>query len=552
MSDELTLDEIARLEPKFYGPTWATDGDGDFLLPEHTLGWEIAGWCLEYLEDEQGRPWRFTNEQVRFLCWWYALNDRGEFVHRRGVLQRMKGWGKDPLLAVLCLVELCGPSRFSHWADDGSPVGMRHPSPWVQVAAVARDQTMNTTKCFAYLMSDRFRTTYEIDAGQEYIRAMGGRCTLQILTSNFRKLEGSRSTFILLNETHHWVSNNGGIKMFETIDGNATKGSNRYISITNAYLPGEDSVAERQRASYEDILEGRSPDVGFLYDTIEADPQTPLTPDALRIVLPKIRGDAVWLNVEDIIASVMQTSISPARSRRMWLNQVFADADGLYQPKDWDCLSDGHEGEELERGDKIVLGFDGGRSDDATALIAIRVSDGFIQPLLIEERPATFERDQHWEVDRQRVHSAVHAAHAKYQVEAFYGDVLLWEDALSEWAQDYGPTYKVKATDRHAIAWDMRGATRRVTFAHEFLMRMVFAKNLHHAGHATPLGRALRRHVFNARRAENKVGVSFSKESRESPKKVDAYAALMIATAALDDVRRKPAKEAPGQGAWFL
>jgi hypothetical protein len=34
----------------------------------------------------------------------------GRFVYRKGVLQRMKGWGKDPLLAVICLVELVGPS----------------------------------------------------------------------------------------------------------------------------------------------------------------------------------------------------------------------------------------------------------------------------------------------------------------------------------------------------------------------------------------------------------------------------------------------------------
>jgi hypothetical protein len=48
---------------------------------------------------------------MRFILWWYAVDEFGRFVYRKGVLQRMKGWGKDPLLAVICLVELVGPSR---------------------------------------------------------------------------------------------------------------------------------------------------------------------------------------------------------------------------------------------------------------------------------------------------------------------------------------------------------------------------------------------------------------------------------------------------------
>ena len=27
--------------PHFIGPTWATDENGDWILPEHTLGWGI-------------------------------------------------------------------------------------------------------------------------------------------------------------------------------------------------------------------------------------------------------------------------------------------------------------------------------------------------------------------------------------------------------------------------------------------------------------------------------------------------------------------------------
>lgn len=37
------------------------------------------------------------------MLWWYAVDDTGRFIYRKGVLQRLKGWGKDPHLAVISL-----------------------------------------------------------------------------------------------------------------------------------------------------------------------------------------------------------------------------------------------------------------------------------------------------------------------------------------------------------------------------------------------------------------------------------------------------------------
>ena len=70
------------------GPVWATDKDGHFLLPEHTLGWQIVEWVIDYLN----LPGDLTLEQVRFILWWYAVDEQGQFVYRNGVLQRLKGW----------------------------------------------------------------------------------------------------------------------------------------------------------------------------------------------------------------------------------------------------------------------------------------------------------------------------------------------------------------------------------------------------------------------------------------------------------------------------
>ncbi|QEQ94038.1 terminase [Streptomyces phage Saftant] len=542
----MTTEEIEALEPTFLGPTWLMNDDGSWKLPEKTLGWQIAGWCAEYLKAENGGPWKFTREQLRFVLWWYAVDETGRFIYRKGVLQRLKGWGKDPLLAVMCLVEFVGPSRFSHWDENGDPVGVAHPQAWVQIAAVSRDQTRNTMTLMPSLMSDHFIKTFGIKAGAELIRANGGRQRLEAVTSSFRALEGGRSTFVVLNETHHWVRGNNGDKMYETIDGNATKKDARYLAITNAYLPGEDSVAERMREAFEKIREGRALDIGFLYDSIEAHAKTPLSPEALRIVLPKIRGDAIWLKVETIIQSVLDTTLSASRSRRMWLNQIVAEEDALYGPAEWDILRD--ESKVLRPGDEITLGFDGGKTDDATALVALRISDMTAFVLGIWEKPDGPQGDG-WIVPRAAVDSAVHDAFGTFSVQGFFADVALWESYISEWDDHYGEQLAVRSPlGKDSIGWDMRASLKTSTMAHERLMRSVFDKKIKHDGDLT-----LRRHALNARRATNNYGISFRKESKDSPRKVDAYAALLLAHEAVMELRArgKKTKKRTGRG-YFL
>ena len=556
----MTIEEVEALEHIFIGPTWRRRDDGKWDLPERTLGWQIAAWCTTYLNGMDGKEWTFTLEQLRFILWWYAMDADGRFAYRTGVLQRMKGWGKDPLLAVISLVEFVGPSRpkisplgilelHQSGPFKGQPVGVSHPQAWVQITAVSQEQTSNTMSMFPILMSDRLIAEYGIKDGAELIRADRGRKRIQAVTSSYRAIEGKRTTFTLLNETHHWVQGNDGHKMYETIDGNATKMKSRYLAITNAYLPGEDSVAERMRASWQKVQDGRAQDIRLLYDSIEANPRTPLTPEALRIVLPKIRGDAVWLDIEDIIMSVLNTQIAASRSRRMYLNQIIAEEDAIYGPEHWDPLE--VEGAVLRPGDKITLGFDGGKSDDATALVALRVSDGVAFVLALEERPdswPTGEGAPRWEVDRERVNSAVHDAFRLYSVQGFYADVALWETYIDEWAESYREVLAIKASTTHAVAWDMRQSLQRVTRAHERLMQAIFDGKVRHDG-----DRDLQRHVLNARRRVNNYGISFGKESRESPRKVDAYAALLLAHEALHDLRTrgKPQRQRTGRG-YFL
>lgn len=548
-------DEV--FEPIKIGPTWQKNDDGSWCLPEHTLGWEIAAWAAKWLnadesDEENGArvPWKFTTEQLRWLLWWYAVDERGQFVHRTGVLQRLKGWGKDPLGAVVCLAEMVGPVRFAGWSADGRPVGKPHPKAWVQIAAVSKDQTKNTMTLLPALMSKAFVQEYDVDAGKELVRANGGKAMLEAVTSNYRSLEGGRATFVLMNETHHWVTGNMGTLMYETVDGNVTKGNkalggSRYLAITNAPLPGEDSVAERMRDEWEAVQEGRYADTGMMYDSLEAHDDAPLDPEVLPRVLEGVRGDATWLDIPGIISSIMKRSISPARSRRMWLNQIRSEADAVYEKSSWTKIR--ADNAELLPGDTIVLGFDGSRNDDSTALIAIRVEDDTVFPIRVDEKPEGPQGDD-WEVDAEGFSETVYETFSMYNVVGFYADVHLWESYISDWAKHLGEGLLVKSDKgRNAIAWDMRGSLRDLTRTHEALMRAVLDEKLAHDGDPV-----MQRHALNARRSPNFHGLYFRKESADSPKKTDAYAALVLAYRALMDLRTRGKKDRKRSGRVYM
>ncbi|WP_253916804.1 terminase [Streptomyces sp. MNP-20] len=331
-----------------------------------------------------------------------------------------------------------------------------------------------------------------------------------------------------MNETHHWVSANGGHEMAMTIAGNVGKsrgGGARTMEITNAPLPGEDSVAEQTWHAWSRVQEGKSRDPGMYYDSVESPPVDMGDPDQLRAGIIAARGDADWLDVEWILSTIYSGHMPRSRSQRMFLNQLVTAEDQLISPQDWDaCAVEAR----LEDGDAVTLGFDGGRTDDATCLIAMRVRDRLVVPLGVWEKPDGPAGDG-WEVDRQAVDGAVRNALERYDVQAFFADVALWESYVDAWSEDYRDCLVVKASPQSAVGRDMRGGLQELTLANERLVSAIENGQVAQPGAGTPLGLTLRRHVLNARRRPNRFGLSFGKPNRESAHKVDAYAAMLLA-----------------------
>lgn len=540
---EPSLEAALKLfPPTDIGPLWATDENGDWLLPEITLGWEILGWCAEWLQMPDGSPWIFTDEQARLILWYFALDERGRFKYRQAVYQALKGAGKDPVAAVLCIVHLIGPCLFSHWDENGDPVGMDDKSAWVQIAAVAKGQTKNTMKFIPSLLPERTRQAFGgIDVQKEVIYAYHGERFLEVVSSASRSLEGNRPTFLICNETQHWLPSQGGVDLYETATDNVLKTpTGRFICITNAYEPGEDSVAQRIREEQEKVWAGTSQDSGWLYCSREAHPQSPLSAAWTPFILQIIRGDAVWLDIENIVTK-MNDGANPAnRFRRMFYNQITAASDSLIGPTEWDgARADGAlygDKRDLNPGDEITLGFDGGKTDDSTALVATRLSDKLIVPLAIWEK-----QGDDWRINEAEVDSEVHLAFATYKVRAFYADVALWESYIANWSEAYREILLIKASPQSATGFDMRGNQQKIARGVEAFLQAIIDKRVRHNGDKT-----LKIHVLNAKRRRNRFGLTFAKENAESPRKVDGLAAALLSVMAMNDLiesGKQPARQ---------
>lgn len=500
----------------------------DDVPPDNrTLGWDAIEWADEWLTQPDGPNagdrWKFTPEQVRILLRWFEIDDRGDFVQRRGVLRRMKGWGKDPFLAALSAIELLGPCRFGGWNDDGTPIVVPQQAAWIQIAAVNQDQTRNTMTLFPGLFSKACIAEYGIDLGKTIIYSgSGGR--IEAVTSSPRALEGGRPTFVVLNETQHWLRGNDGLEMSDAIARNAAKirgGAARSLAITNAHSPGEDSVAERDHEAFMAIRDGRSIGRGFYYDSIEAPSNVDLADrEELYEGLVAARGDSDWLNLDRIIEEFYDPSRSPGMCRRFYLNQIAEAETAWLAPHEWAACGDSTV--VLADKDMVTLGFDGSVRDDSTALVACRVEDGALVILDCWEKPEGPQGNE-WQVDRSAVDTMVKIAFDRFNVVGMYADPAHWQDYLDRWNALYGDRLRVRATQTRPLEWWTNRQRIMIASLERFHEAVLDQKLIHDNNHV------LTRHVLNAQRRTGRSGITIAKEHPGSHRKIDAAMAAVLA-----------------------
>lgn len=490
-----------------------------------TLAPAVIAWAEDVLIQPNGRnagkKFQFTPRQLRFLMWWYAVDDEGRWLFQHGVRRLAKGSGKSPFAAVLALCEFCGPVRVRD-IDSRRRIVLGQPQemPWVQIAATSEAQTGNTmrmVRAFAPKGSP-IVARHLLDPGKvKYYKLPEG--TLEVLTSSATSAEGAEASFVIADETEHWKPNNGGDDLADVLADNLAKSGNRMLETSNAWEPGTESVAEATWDAWVAQEEGRLvPEAGLiLYDAVISRPDLDWYDAAsVRDDLARIYADCHWTDLDAQVGRIFSPRSKLSESKRKYGNRPTVAEDAWVDPAQWSALY--KPGVEVKPGEPVALFFDGSKSRDATALIGCRISDGHVFVVDIWE-PHTAHTTESV-VPVAQVDERVRWAAEQWTVLGFFGDVQEWESFVQvEWPKVF-PKLIVKAVPGGKqpwdIAWDMRTHVYEFTQGCELTESEIVDGKFTHDGDPR-----LGRHVGNARRRPNRYGVSIGKESNSSPHKID-------------------------------
>lgn len=518
-----------------------------------SLGWLAVWWietfCVHGPGDVQGLPIELDDEFAAFVVDSYALDETGRRLYDSVFLSRAKGRAKSELAGFVVLFEAMGPCRFSHWAEPGEkyeysgqvydykpgePVGRELVAPVIRCLATEEGQAGNTYDNVHFNLTEGplGEQLPKDAAGLTRIFLPGGGEILPSTASNSSK-DGGKETMVVFDETHLYTKPELK-RMYATVRRNLAKRKSAEpwsLETSTMYFPGENSVAEQTHDLAKLIAEGKTKRQRLLFDHREAPADVDLTDEvAVVAALRETYGPfADVMDIQRIVSEIYDPRNDPQDSRRFYFNQPTSSRDAWLSAPEWNScwVAD----KTIVKNDVITLGFDGSRKRsrgvaDATALVGCRLSDGHLFEIRVWEQPDGPAGDD-WEVPASEVDSTVRQVFRDYRVVGFYADPAKWESYIANWEADFGKKMKVKATLRHPIEWWIGGNRNYLMVrALEQFFGAVVDRELTHDG-----SRILSRHVLNARRRVGRSGIQIHKEHPDSPNKIDAAVAAVLAWA---------------------
>lgn len=282
------------------------------------------------------------------------------------------------------------------------------------------------------------------------------------------------------------------------------------VAITTAGIKtqsdGRDTICYRLYKHGIDVANGLVDDPSYFFAWWGA-------PDGADHKDPKIwalanPGYGDLIDPEDFASSVLKTPENEFRTKR--LNQ-WTEARSAWLPAgSWDSCGTA-EGP-IPAGARVVLGFDGSRNNDSTALMAVSVDDEIpvVQVVDVWEKPSG--RGLGWQVPVSEVEEAIREAATRWNVAEVSCDPWGWSHSFEILEGEGLPMVGFPQSDTRMVP-----ATDR-------LYKAIVNQQIAHDG-----DQRLARHVANAVEKATPRGGRIAKESRQSNRKVDLVIALAMA-----------------------
>lgn len=258
--------------------------------------------------------------------------------------------GKGPYSASQVAFEAVGPSVFAGWAEGGEtyrcedngcpcgfvwvyepgePMGMRHPSPLIQVGAFSEEQARNVYAPLKYSM-DNGPLKKLLAARQGFTRILGlsggdDADRIDVVTSAAKSRLGNPISDAEQDETGLYTKQNNMVDFADTQARGAAGMGGRTHSTTNAWDPTENSYAQM-------LYESGDPDVFIFYRNPDLEPSLldvdgrPLSFHTKRNrmkILKWVYEGSWWVNLDSIeakAAALMKRD--PAQAERFFGNRL--------------------------------------------------------------------------------------------------------------------------------------------------------------------------------------------------------------------------------------
>lgn len=484
--------------------------------------------------DLRGEPFRLDDEFRGLLNAMYEVFPKGHSQEgrrrfRRCAISLRKGSAKTEFAAAIAAMELHpeAPVRCDGWRRVGrhwEPVGRPVTDPFVPMIAVTEEQSDELAFGALLVMLSEGPANDLFDPGLERIMRRSGDGKAVSLATAPDSNDGARTTFEIADETHR-LKLERQRAAWRTMLNNLPK---RRLSdawameITTAFVPGEGSVAESTWDYAHDVMKGKANDTRlFFFHRQASDEHDLTTKDGLRAAVIEASGPvkAAWSDIDGIVETISGATdpADRAYAERVWLNRPMKGASQAFDVTKWKTLAAPEH--VVEPGADIVIGFDGSRTQDSTALVGVEVITGHVWVIDMWERPPNRDR---WEVPIDEVNRAMTSAFDTWAVWRLHADPPHWEETVATWSATFGsdrvvpwPTYRQSQFARLCRAFSHAIANGELTHANDL---------------------RLTAHVGNSQRVdlrqvdeEGQPLWRISKAREDSPHKIDAAVAAILA-----------------------
>ncbi|MEA9983658.1 hypothetical protein [Subtercola sp. RTI3] len=402
------------------------------------------------------------------------------FVYRQTLIVAPQKTGKGPWSAAQVAFEACGPSVFGGWAvggemyvcsdhgcpcgwgddddeDDpyvyaaGDPIGMRHPSPLIQITANSEDQADNIYRPLrAMIKLGPLSALLAVREGFIRILSENGDDDLDridVVTASANSRLGNPISDAEQDEVGLYTKSNKMIDVAETQRRGAAGMGGRTHGTTNAWDPALNSYAQQTYDSDADdcFIFYRDPDL--VLKGKDGKPLVYARKADRQLIHEYVYAGSWWVDLASIeaeAAELMKTD--PAQAERFFGNRVVSGS-GVWMPLgNWDRKKVTPIVVEFRT--KVCGGFDGSDNNDWTGIRLETLSQYQFTPTYDvggEKRPTLWDPKQ-WggRIPRSEVMTAFEWLEANYQIVRFYMDPQFWETEADMLGAKFGEKKYIK------------------------------------------------------------------------------------------------------------